>query len=166
MRAESETAQDGAIGTVSARGSGRQPPGVVALIGREPVPGEIGALVMRGMDQFTFAERATDWRGNNNIAESIFAQMALEQHPIPQWIVCGAGTGGTSATIGRYGRYRRLATRICVADPEGSVFHRHWADRDVAKLDRCASRIEGIGRAHAPRVPWRSRHRRFRRWSR
>jgi cysteine synthase A len=100
------------------------------------------------MDQFTFAERATDWRGNNNIAESIFAQMALEQHPIPQWIVCGAGTGGTSATIGRYGRYRRLATRICVADPEGSVFHRHWADRNVAKLDRCASRIEGIGRAH------------------
>ena len=24
------------------------------------------------IDQFTFAERATDWRGNNNIAESIF----------------------------------------------------------------------------------------------
>ena len=106
---------------------------------------ELGGVFM---DQFTFAERATDWRGNNNIAESIFAQMALEQHPIPQWIVCGAGTGGTSATIGRYGRYRRLATRICVADPEGSVFHRHWADRGVAKLDRCASRIEGIGRAH------------------
>src|SRR5690606_20257369 len=28
------------------------------------------------MDQFTYAERATDWRSNNNIAESIFAQMA------------------------------------------------------------------------------------------
>jgi len=27
------------------------------------------------MDQFTFAERATDWRGNNNIAESIFPQL-------------------------------------------------------------------------------------------
>ena len=27
------------------------------------------------MDQFTFAERATDWRGNNNIAESIFTQI-------------------------------------------------------------------------------------------
>ena len=27
------------------------------------------------MDQFTFAERATDWRGNNNIAESIFTQL-------------------------------------------------------------------------------------------
>ncbi len=27
------------------------------------------------MDQFTYAERATDWRANNNIAESIFQQM-------------------------------------------------------------------------------------------
>ena len=60
------------------------------------------------MDQFTYAERATDWRGNNNIAESIYAQMALERHPVPAWIVVGAGTGGTSATIGRYVRYRRL----------------------------------------------------------
>src|SRR5215471_10749187 len=32
------------------------------------------AAEMRGhfMDQFTYAERAVDWRGNNNIAESIF----------------------------------------------------------------------------------------------
>src|SRR6187455_3568480 len=52
------------------------------------------------LDQFTYAERATDWRGNNNIAESIFAQMREEPHPIPKWIVVGAGTGGTSATIG------------------------------------------------------------------
>ena len=48
------------------------------------------------MDQFTYAERATDWRGNNNIAESIFGQLALEEHPFPRWIVVGAGTGGTS----------------------------------------------------------------------
>ena len=54
------------------------------------------------MDQFTYAERATDWRGNNNIAESIFEQLALERHPVPAWVVVGAGTGGTSATIGRY----------------------------------------------------------------
>ena len=59
------------------------------------------------LDQFTFAERATDWRGNNNIAESIFTQMALERHPVPAWIVVGAGTGGTSATIGRYARFGR-----------------------------------------------------------
>src|SRR5262249_3706013 len=48
------------------------------------------------LDQFTNAERATDWRGNNNIAESIFEQMTMERHPIPTWIVVGAGTGGTS----------------------------------------------------------------------
>ena len=74
------------------------------------------------MDQFTYAERATDWRGNNNIAQSMFEQMQRERHGIPTWVVVGAGTGGTSATIGRYLRYQRHATQLCVADPEGSVF--------------------------------------------
>ncbi|WP_029011774.1 PLP-dependent cysteine synthase family protein [Niveispirillum irakense] len=102
------------------------------------------------LDQFTYAERATDWRGNNNIAESIFTQMAEEEHPIPTWIVCGAGTGGTSATIGRYIAYQRHATRLCVADPVHSIFHRHFDDPSLTSLpDGCASRIEGIGR---PRV--------------
>ncbi|MQT13237.1 PLP-dependent cysteine synthase family protein [Segnochrobactrum spirostomi] len=101
------------------------------------------------IDQFTYAERATDWRGNNNIAESIFSQMALEPAPIPTWLVCGAGTGGTSATLGRYVRYRRHPTRLCVADPEGSVFHRHYADRDTRNAEPGAAVIEGIGR---PRV--------------
>ena len=101
------------------------------------------------MDQFTFAERATDWRGNNNIAESIFAQMTREPAPIPTWIVCGAGTGGTSATLGRFVRYHRHATRICVADPDRSVFHRHWHDRAVTGYAGDRSLIEGIGR---PRV--------------
>lgn len=101
------------------------------------------------MDQFTYAERATDWRANNNIAESIFTQMAREPNPIPDWIVCGAGTGGTSATIGRYVRYNRYPSRICVADPEHSVFHRHWSDRNVTSVCGAASHIEGIGR---PRV--------------
>ena len=45
------------------------------------------------LDQFTDAERATDWRGNNDIAESIFVQMRDEKHQIPDWIVVGAGTG-------------------------------------------------------------------------
>ncbi|TDB78670.1 PLP-dependent cysteine synthase family protein [Actinomadura sp. KC216] len=100
------------------------------------------------MDQFTYAERATDWRGNNNIAESIFEQLRLERFPEPSWVVVGAGTGGTSATIGRYARYRRFQTRLAVVDPDGSAFHGSFADRDP---DRTAagSRIEGIGR---PRV--------------
>jgi cysteine synthase A len=101
------------------------------------------------MDQFTYAERATDWRGNNNIAESIFGQMSRERHPIPCWIVVGAGTGGTSATIGRYIRYQRHDTRICVVDPENSAFFEGWARQDPQYTTGIGSRIEGIGR---PRV--------------
>ncbi|MFI5499656.1 PLP-dependent cysteine synthase family protein [Nocardia asteroides] len=101
------------------------------------------------MDQFTHAERATDWRGNNNIAESIFQQLALETHPIPEWIVVGAGTGGTSATIGRYIRYRRHATRLAVVDPEHSAFFGGYETGDAGYETGMPSRIEGIGR---PRV--------------
>ena len=101
------------------------------------------------LDQFTNAERATDWRGNNNIAESVFEQMARERHPVPEWVVVGAGTGGTSATIGRYVRYRRLPTRLAVVDPEGSSFFPGWRDDDMSTATGRPSRIEGIGR---PRV--------------
>ncbi|HEY1015730.1 MAG TPA: PLP-dependent cysteine synthase family protein [Herpetosiphonaceae bacterium] len=98
------------------------------------------------MDQFTYAERATDWRGNNNIAESIFAQMTQEPHPEPAWIVCGAGTGGTSATLGRYIRYRGFGTEVCVVDPAHSVFYDYFHQRDPALCLRGGSGIEGIGR--------------------
>ncbi|EAS40656.1 PLP-dependent cysteine synthase family protein [Photobacterium profundum] len=101
------------------------------------------------MDQFTFAERATDWRGNNNIANSIFEQMQLEEHPIPTWIVMSPGTGGTSATIGRYIRYQMHDTKLCVVDPENSVFHTYFNTRDIHLTSTVGSRIEGIGR---PRV--------------
>jgi cysteine synthase A len=108
------------------------------------------AAVTKGhyLDQFTYAERATDWRGNNNIAESIFEQLSAERHPVPRWIVIGAGTGGTSATIGRYVRYRRHDTEVCVVDPDGSAFFAGWTHGDPSRT-ASGSRIEGIGR---PRV--------------
>ncbi|CAM5614679.1 hypothetical protein SGRIM128S_06704 [Streptomyces griseomycini] len=46
------------------------------------------------MDQFTYAERATDWRGNNNIAESIFRQP-------------GVGAVPGARLDRRHGRHRR-----------------------------------------------------------
>jgi len=101
------------------------------------------------MDQFTYAERATDWRSNNNIAESIFEQMRMERHPVPHWIVCSAGTGGTLATMGRFVRYSRHRTRVCGADAERSVFFDHYLSRDPSLRIEQGSRIEGIGR---PRV--------------
>jgi cysteine synthase len=101
------------------------------------------------MDQFTYAERATDWRGNNNIAESIFAQLRLEPDPIPRWIVASAGTGCTLATLGRYVRYCRHPTKVCGVDAERSVFFDFYRTRDRALVREDGSRIEGIGR---PRV--------------
>jgi len=101
------------------------------------------------LDQFTYAERATDWRGNNNIAESIFNQMAGEAHPVPRWIVTSAGTGGTAATLGRYIRYRNFETGLCVADVEHSAFFDAYRSGDRGSLCSIGSRIEGVGR---PRV--------------
>ncbi|MCG3736892.1 PLP-dependent cysteine synthase family protein [Vibrio cincinnatiensis] len=101
------------------------------------------------MDQFTYAERATDWRGNSNIADSIFKQMQKEEHSIPTWIVMSPGTGGTSATIGRFIRYQQHNTQLCVVDPENSVFFDYYQTRNHALTLACGSKIEGIGR---PRV--------------
>ncbi|KXF79917.1 PLP-dependent cysteine synthase family protein [Enterovibrio coralii] len=101
------------------------------------------------MDQFTYAERATDWRSNNNIANSIFSQMKYERYPVPSWIVMSPGTGGTSATIGRFIRYRCHQTQLMAVDPENSVFHEFYKTGDATlTLDR-GGKIEGIGR---PRV--------------
>nr|WP_136251963.1 PLP-dependent cysteine synthase family protein [Ningiella ruwaisensis] len=100
------------------------------------------------MNQFVYAERATDWRGNNNIASSIFSQMEKETFPIPEWIVMSAGTGGTSATIGRYIRYKGYDTKLLVVDPDDSAFFPYFQNND-AGITTKGSRIEGIGR---PRV--------------
>ncbi|ANE76449.1 PLP-dependent cysteine synthase family protein [Dickeya solani] len=101
------------------------------------------------MDQFTYAERATDWRGNNNIADSIYRQMEREPFPVPDYLVMSAGTGGTSATLGRYIRYKGLDTQLVVVDPENSVFYDCYRQQDRTLTGKCGSRIEGIGRPRA-----------------
>ncbi|WP_420800836.1 PLP-dependent cysteine synthase family protein [Pseudomonas cavernae] len=101
------------------------------------------------LDQFTYAERATDWRANNNIAESIFQQLRFERYPVPSWLVSSPGTGGTLATLGRYVRYRQHETRVLCADAERSVFFDSYVSGDRSLTLDCGSGIEGIGR---PRV--------------
>lgn len=101
------------------------------------------------MNQFLYAERVTDWRDLSNVASTIYAQMAVEPQPIPEWIVVGAGTGGTSTTVGRHIRYHGHATRLCVVDPEGSALFGAFAERNWELTSHEASLIEGIGR---PRV--------------
>ncbi|MEL6316632.1 MAG: pyridoxal-phosphate dependent enzyme, partial [Pseudomonadota bacterium] len=98
------------------------------------------------MDQFTYAERATDWRGNNNIAESIFRQLEHEDGAVPAAIVMSAGTGGASATLGRYILYKGFETELVVVDPERSVFYDSFQSGDRGLTSALSSRIEGIGR--------------------
>jgi cysteine synthase A len=74
--------------------------------------------------------------------------MEGEEFPIPEWLVMSAGTGGTSATLGRYIRYKNLETRLCVVDVENSAFYDAWRTGDL-QVTASGSRIEGIGR---PRV--------------
>ena len=63
--------------------------------------------------------------------------------------VMSAGTGGTSATIGRYIRCQGYETQLMVVDPENSVFLDYWQNRDASLRGSIGSKIEGIGR---PRV--------------
>ena len=99
------------------------------------------------LDQFGLAGSATDWRGNNNIAQSILGQCRERGSGDPNWIVCGAGTGGTSATIGRYLRYSGSAARLCVAEPSGGAFAVGWRKRDPDAHATRPTLIEGIGRS-------------------
>lgn len=101
------------------------------------------------MDQFTYAERATDWRGNNNIADNIFRQMAREPYPVPDYIVMSAGTDGTSATLGRYIRYQGIDSQLMVVDPQNSAFFDYYHQRDRTLTGHCGSKIEGIDRPRA-----------------
>jgi len=69
-------------------------------------------------------------------------------------LVEDAGAGGTSATIGRFVRYRRYATRIAVADPENPAFYEGWESDRSDVTTKVPSRIEGIGRKRGP-ILWR-----------
>ncbi|MER7078952.1 cysteine synthase A [Saccharopolyspora kobensis] len=91
------------------------------------------------MDQFTYAERAYDWRADHGIAAEVIEAVD------PDWFVMGAGTGGTVASVARYARYCDRKVKICVTDPENSAFFPGWRDDDRAATAP-GSRIEGIGR--------------------
>lgn len=88
------------------------------------------------LDQFGRAEP-------HDLAEELFAQVQ------PDWVVTGAGTGATSATLGQWASSHSESCRVVVADPENSAYFPGWT-LDVPDYGTgMPSRIEGIGR---PRV--------------
>lgn len=96
------------------------------------------------LDHFTDADPAVAaWPPT--IADELFAQLPEP----PEWIVVGAGTGATSAAIGRHLRTHGLPTKLALVDPENSAYFPAWATGAHDYGTGMPSRIPGIGR---PRV--------------
>ncbi|MFI8851873.1 pyridoxal-phosphate dependent enzyme [Streptomyces sp. NPDC053499] len=121
---------------------GERPPAAVQQEARELAESCGGHL----LDHFADAERAVAGWGEATIADEIFHQLRGEPHPVPEWIVTGAGTGATSATIGRHLRYHGRSSRLAVVDPENSAYFPAWASGCDDYATGMPSRIPGIGR--------------------
>lgn len=100
------------------------------------------------MNQYARAAEVSDWRGSSTLAESLFAQVISRTGLAPRWVVAGAGTGGTSATLGRFLRYKpHLAeTRLCVVDPERSAYFKAYSQSDWSAIGEASRLVDGIGR--------------------
>lgn len=144
---------------------GKTPPAVLAGIEREGGHWQVGELppaavqeearalaARRGghfLDHFTDAVPAVTGCGEPTIAEEIFDQLGRGPHPVPRWIVSGAGTGATSTVIGRYLRRHGHRGGLAVADPENSAYFPAWASGCADYATGMPSRIPGIGRPRA-----------------
>ncbi len=101
------------------------------------------------LDHLVAAEHAEDWRSPDSVGAALLAQVTAHEGRPPAWAVVGAGTGSTSATLGRHIRYHGYPTRLAVVDPENSAYWPSWATGYPGYGTGMPSRIEGIGR---PRV--------------
>ncbi|MGW4377831.1 pyridoxal-phosphate dependent enzyme [Streptomyces albidoflavus] len=101
------------------------------------------------LDHFTDAAPAVAGCGERTLADELFAQLRTTAHPVPAWLVTGAGTGATSATLGRHLHHHGHPTRLAVADPENSAYYPSWTTGYSGYATGMPSRIPGIGR---PRV--------------
>ncbi|MEW9529054.1 PLP-dependent cysteine synthase family protein [Microbispora sp. NPDC049125] len=89
-----------------------------------------------------YASAATvGWRGWS-LADELFEQVS----ECPRWVVVGAGTGATSAAVGRRLRADGLPGRLAVVDPENSAYFPGWVYDVPDYSTGMPSRIEGVGR--------------------
>ncbi|NUR91778.1 MAG: pyridoxal-phosphate dependent enzyme [Nonomuraea sp.] len=76
----------------------------------------------------------------HDLGEELFAQVR------PSWVVTGAATGATSASLGALAR--GIGCRVAVADPEHSAYFPGWTLDVPDYATGMPSRIEGVGRPH------------------
>ena len=105
------------------------------------------------MDQFTFAERATDWRGNNNIAEAFSSRWRAKpiRSPPGSWSApAPAARRRPSAAISAIAGWRPARRTSASSIPRTRFFAEYFVEAPIPRLKiKSASKIEGIGR---PRV--------------
>ncbi|GAB2919500.1 pyridoxal-phosphate dependent enzyme [Streptomyces mayteni] len=117
--------------------SAEGPPAGIQREGRELADRLGGHL----LDHFTDAAPALAAFPWPTVADEIRAQLGA-----PGWLVTGAATGATAATLARL---RGPGTRLAVADPENSAYFPGWASDCADYGTGLPSRVPGIGR---PRV--------------
>ncbi|ANZ19743.1 cysteine synthase [Streptomyces noursei ATCC 11455] len=99
------------------------------------------------LDHFAAAGRSPDGPAPMpDLGTEILDGLRGARHPVPRWLVTGAGTGATSASLGRHLRRHGLPTRLAVADPEHSAYFPAWASGCDDYATGMPSRIPGIGR--------------------
>ncbi|MBX7494294.1 pyridoxal-phosphate dependent enzyme [Qipengyuania sp. 6B39] len=92
------------------------------------------------IDQFV---NAADAYGHD-VPCAVFSEIHDQLERSPDWIIAGCGTGGTISSLARAVVLTDSPTRICLADPDGSLFH--W----LARRNEGAYRpgqwlIDGVG---------------------
>lgn len=108
------------------------------------------------LNQFANAEKAIAYfkstpAENENLINELRLQLLDKRLDAPQWIVAGAGSGGTATSIGRYIRKWSLQsnnhqdTQLLVVDPERSVVFDWYLSGDSNLHISTPSRIEGVG---------------------
>ncbi|RII17845.1 putative siderophore biosynthesis protein SbnA [Streptomyces sp. YIM 130001] len=98
------------------------------------------------LDHLQQVGRAIDFASPSSLGAEILGDLERLGEPDPAWIVLGAGTGATSAAVGRALRRRGSGTRLAVVDPENSAYFPGWASGVRDYTTGMPSRIEGIGR--------------------
>ena len=95
----------------------------------------------------------TDWRGDNNIAHSMFSPMARERHPVPRWVMVGTGTNligmlTLSQEMRARGELGSILSLLCDAG-ERYLPIDHYAESGSGSLGDCT---EAAARARAALV--------------
>lgn len=98
------------------------------------------------MNQFESAKKVFGISYSDNITRAILDQMIYEPYPQSEWFVCGAGTGCTAQAFTNHILKNNLVTKLCVVDPEFSVYFDYYLYGDNNRVIDKISRIEGIGR--------------------